>query len=475
MDDIHWAAVTSITHSAYGPYYDLTVPGAANYLAEGLWHHNSGKTRAGAEDLRTQHKVGTPPYALIGPTAADVRDVMVEGPAGIMAVCPDAERPTYEPTKRKLTFPNGFTCQLYSAEEPERLRGPQHGGAWFDELAAWSNPDATWDQAMFGMRLGNDPRIIVTTTPKPIPIVKRLLADPTTVVTRASTYANLANLAPQFADQIVKRYEGTRLGRQELLAEIVEDVEGALWQYSWIDAHRTRSEPADGFARIVVAVDPATTAKPESCETAIAVAGLGFDNHLYLLASVGLRASPQVWANAAVRLYRAHLADAIVCEVNNGGDMVIDTIRRVAPDAHVKKLHASRGKAVRAEPIAALYEQGRVHHVGAFADLEEQMRLFPVATDLQDRLDAMVWAMTELSGDAFAGVPRNRYMDPTRTERPTPGAFTPLTAPIAHAYHDEEDRIAARRDHLPRTLTVALGRSGRTATYIQAGRNRRRR
>jgi len=353
-----------------------------------------GKSRTGAEWVREQVESGrSRRIALVAPTAADVRDVMIEGESGLLAICPPWNMPVYESSKRRLTWPNGAIATTYSAEEPDRLRGPQHDAAWCDEVAAWRYPE-TWDMLMFGLRLGVDPRCVVTTTPKPIPIIRNLLKSPTTAITRGSTYENRANLAEAFFEQIVAQYEGTRLGRQELYAEVLDDVEGALWTRALIDQHRVKVAPE--LKRIVVAIDPAITASDDSDETGIVVAGLGVDNHGYALDDLSLRASPDGWARRAVEAYHARKADRIVAEVNQGGDMVEYTIRTVDPRASIKKVHAARGKQTRAEPIVALYEQGRIHHVGVLPQLEEQMCNWVPGMDSPDRMDAAVWAFTEL-------------------------------------------------------------------------------
>jgi len=332
--------------------------------------------------------------ALVGATAADARDVMVEGESGLLNVCPPWNKPRYEPSKRRVTWPNGALATLYSADEPDRLRGPQHDGALCDELAAWRYDDA-WDQLMFGLRLGQRPRVVVATTPRPTSLIKRLLKAPTTAVTRGTSYDNRANLAPTFFAQIVAKYEGTRLGRQELNAELLEDVEGALWQRaSMIDAHRV--EVAPQLRRIVVGVDPSVADGGERDEAGIVVCGMSLDGQGYVLADHSLSASPDGWAKAAVAAYRTHSADRIVAEVNNGGAMVEATIRTVERGVSYKALHASRGKQTRAEPIAALYEQGRIHHVGAFPSLEDQMCGWVPGDSSPDRMDALVWALTEL-------------------------------------------------------------------------------
>jgi predicted phage terminase large subunit-like protein len=355
-----------------------------------------GKTRTGAEWVRAQIASGKyRRMALIAPTAADARDVMVEGESGLLHIGPPERRPLYEPSKRRLTWANGAMATLYSADEPNRLRGPQHDGAWCDEVATWPYPE-TWDMLQFGLRLGSDPRIVVTTTPKPVRLVRELLASPTTVVTRGSTYQNAENLAPGFLSQIISKYEGTRIGRQELLAELLDDVPGALWQRKQLDDLRVDKAPE--MQRVVVAIDPAATSGEDADETGIIVAGRGVDGQGYVLADVTCRLSPNGWARRAISAYHTHQANLIVAEVNNGGEMVALTLRTVDATVPYKAIHASRGKRLRAEPVAALYEQKRVHHVGTFPDLEDQQCNFtPDGYDgSPDRVDALVYALTEL-------------------------------------------------------------------------------
>lgn len=332
---------------------------------------------------------------LVAPTAADSRDVMVKGPSGILATAPPGFRPVYEPSKRALTWPNGSTALLFSADEPERLRGPQCHWAWADEVAAWRYPES-WDQLLFGLRMGRRPRVVATTTPKPVRIIREILARPDVVVSRGRTADNRANLAPAFLTTVVAKYEGTRLGRQELEGELLEDMPGALWTRSRIEAGRVATAPE--MRRLVVGIDPAASSNEGSDETGIILAGLGANGEGYVLADRSGRYPPIQWAQQALALYRDHGADRLVAEVNNGGEMVTQTLHTVLPGAPVKAVHASRGKRTRAEPISALYEQGRVHHVGAFPDLEDQMCTWvpDVTEDSPDRMDALVWALTEL-------------------------------------------------------------------------------
>jgi len=370
-----------------------------------------GKTRTGAELIRARVASGTARrVALVAPTAADARDVMVEGESGILAISPPWDRPRYEPSKRRLTWSNGAIATLYSADEPERLRGPQHDTGWCDELASWRHPEA-WDMLMFGLRLGTDPRVVVTTTPRPTKLLRQLTADRTVTVTRGTTYENRANLAPDFIEQIVRKYEGTRIGRQEIEAELLDDLPGGLWNHGLIEAARASEAP--DLARIVVAIDPAASSGRDADETGIIVAGKDTQGHGWVLADLSGRYQPAEWARTAVAAYRAHRADRIVAEVNNGGEMVEATLRMVEPDLPFAAVHASRGKVTRAEPVAALYEQGRVHHLGSFARLEDQMcNLVRGAAANRDgrrtggspdRADALVWALTDLLVEPMAG------------------------------------------------------------------------
>ena len=331
--------------------------------------------------------------AIIGATAADVRDVLIEGESGLLNISRDGFRPVYEPSKRRITWPNGSMAATYSADEPERLRGPQHHWGVVDELAAWRYP-AAWDNFMFGLRLGTDPRAAVATTPKPVALLKSLLKDANTVVTRGSTYDNRANLAPAFFEQIIKKYENTRLGRQELNAELLEDVEGALWSLDVIENTRVIHTP--DLIRIVVAIDPSATNTSDSDEAGIVAAGVDDAGHGYVLDDKSLRESPLGWTKEAITLYHKLKADRIVAESNNGGDMIEVIIRSVDSSVAYSKVYASRGKQTRAEPISAFYEQKRVHHVGVFGELESEMTSWVPGMASPNRMDALVWALTEL-------------------------------------------------------------------------------
>ncbi len=356
-----------------------------------------GKTRTGAETVREWIK--TYRYVnLIGATSDDARSIMIQGESGILNICPKDERPRYLKQDRKLLWPNGAESLIFTADEPERLRGKQHMKFWADEVAAWRYPEA-WDQASLGLRLGDNPQAIVTTTPRPTKLIKDLVNSPTTFVTRGSTYDNKANLAKNFMEQIVAKYEGTRMGRQELNAELLLDNPGALWTRDNIEETRVRVYP--NLTRIIIALDPSASSNENSDECGIIVAGIATIDgkvHGYVLDDKSRISSPDAWAKEAVRLYHHWKADRIIGEANNGGDMIEAIIRTVDPNVAYKKVHASRGKETRAEPISALYEQKRVHHVGMFAELEDQLCEWnpAISKDSPDRLDACVWAFTEL-------------------------------------------------------------------------------
>jgi phage terminase large subunit-like protein len=355
-----------------------------------------GKTRTGAEWVKKQVKK-YPLVNLIAATADDAREIMIDGESGILASCNKLERPKYIQNKNRLEWPNGARSLIFTAEKPERLRGKQHMCIWADELAAWRYPEA-WHQAMFGLRLGDHPRAIITTTPKPTKLIKELAKDALTYITKGTTYDNKDNLAASFLSNIIKTYEGTRLGRQELNAEILDDNPNALFKQSDIDRLRVRAVPCL-LKRILVGVDPAVTSKENSDLTGIIVVGLGYDGHGYVLADYSLVASPKSWAEAVIKAYEEYRADMIIAETNNGGDLVEANIRTIKQDFRYKKVHASKGKVVRAEPVAGLYEQGKIHHVGYFANLEDQMCDFNPQIDPEkspDRLDALVWAFWEL-------------------------------------------------------------------------------
>jgi predicted phage terminase large subunit-like protein len=357
-----------------------------------------GKTRSGTEWLREKWKAGASRIAIVAETAADARDVLVEGKSGILAVSPKDDRPLYEPSKRRLTWPNGAVATIYNGTEPDQLRGPEHDTALVDELAKYAYPQDTWDNLQFGLRLSAFPQACVTTTPRPVPIIRNLVKDPRNRVTRGSTFDNAANLPASFIATIRDKYEGTRLGRQELFAEILDDAPGALWKREAI-LHGA----APDLARIVVAVDPsgASGAEDDSADSiGLVVAAKGADGRFYVLEDATCRLSPEGWARRAVDRYRTHRANVIVAERNFGGDMVASVIRTVDRSANVKLVTASRGKSIRAEPVAALYEQGRVTHAAGLEALEDQMMQMTLSGYIgegsPDRVDALVWALTEL-------------------------------------------------------------------------------
>ncbi len=378
----------------------------------------AGKTRAGAEWVKGM-ALGRPLFAaapvgriaLVAETAADLRDVMVEGVSGLLAVHRACDRPVWEPTRRRLSWPNGAIAQGFSAEDPESLRGPQFAAAWCDELAKWKKPEQVFDMLQFGLRLGDRPRQLVTTTPRPAPLIKKLLADPRVAVTRAATEANARNLAPEFLTTIVERYRGSRLGRQELDGELIEDMPGALWTREMIE--RSRVEDAPALRRIVVAVDPPASSGARADACGVVAAGVSETGALFVLADATLeRARPAEWAAAAIALYRRLEADALVAEINQGGEMVTSVIAEADAGVPVETVRATRGKYLRAAPVAQLYEQGRVHHAGAFPQLEDEMCAFGPdglgGARSPDRLDALVWAITALALGPKRREPRMR-------------------------------------------------------------------
>ncbi len=359
-----------------------------------------GKTRTGAEWIRDQvEHYDAKRVALVARTIDEAQSVMIEGESGIIAVSPAWNKPTYEPSKRKLTWPNGARAFVFSSHEPDQLRGPQFDAAWCDELAAWEYPDQTWKNLTFTLRLNDQPRAVITTTPKPIDIIRSLPHRPGVFVTRGSTYENRAVLPPAFMNAIIEQFEGTRLGKQEIDAELTDEDEGALWKREWIEKHR-RWEPPSYMARIVVAVDPALSANRNSSETGIIVAGSDKYREAYVLADESARLSPNSWARRVIQLYDKFEASAIIVEDNAGGDMVRATISNATERRlPIKKIRARIGKYARAEPVASLYEQGKVHHVGNFPELEEQMCTWTpdmVASRSPDRTDALVYAITNL-------------------------------------------------------------------------------
>lgn len=371
-----------------------------------LGGRGAGKTRTGAEWTKGM-ALGLPPFAgkpttriaLVGETQGQVRDVMVEGVSGLLAIHTRWERPSWQPSRRRLEWPNGAIAQAFSAEDPEGLRGPQFAAAWSDELAKWPNLQECWDMLQFGLRLGERPRQIATTTPRPVPLIKRLLGDPHVAVSRAATSANRFNLAAEFLHSITQAYGGTRLGRQELDGDIVEESADALWTRAMIEACRDASP--SGLARIVVAVDPPASSSHRADSCGLVVAGVDRDGVGHVLEDGTVSgARPHEWAAKAVALYRRFEADALVVEVNQGGEMATSVIREVDAGVPVTAVRATRGKYLRAEPVAALYAQGRVRHAGRFPALEDEMCDFApgglTSGRSPDRLDALVWALTHL-------------------------------------------------------------------------------
>lgn len=372
----------------------------------------SGKTRAGAEWVQAMVRAAGPKtdlrIALVAETLGDAREVMIDGPSGLVRIA-TRMRPDVEITRRRLVWPNGAVAQIFSSEDPESLRGPQFHYAWCDELAKWKHAQETFDMLQFALRLGTAPRQVVTTTPRAVPLLKRLIAEPGTRLTRLSTSANAGNLAPGFIAALERRYGGTRLGRQELGGELIEDREDALWKRDRLEGITIRlTEP---LRRIVVAVDPPAGSGERSC-CGIVVAGLMENGQAVVLADVSVEGkSPAVWARAVVSAYRRFEADRVVAEVNQGGEMVAAMLKSVEANLPVSMVRATRGKFLRAEPVAALYEQGRVLHAARFQQLEDQMCDFgPEGLSSgrsPDRLDALVWALTALLLEG-AGEPRIR-------------------------------------------------------------------
>lgn len=385
---------------------------------EGVWKtwvimggRGAGKTRAGAEWVRAEVEGAMPldqgrsrRVALVGETLEQVQKVMIEGESGILACSPPDRKPVWEATKRRLLWPNGAVAEVYSAHDPERLRGPQFDAAWADELAKWPKAAETWDMLQFALRLGPDPRQVVTTTPKNVAGLKSILKNPSTVVTQAPTEANRAYLAASFLEEVRARYAGTRTGRQELDGILLEDAEGALWTTAMIEA--SRQALPERLSRVVVAVDPPVTGHEGSDECGIVVVGAltegpPSDWRAWVLEDATVSAArPDAWARAAIAAMGRHGADRLVAEVNQGGLMVESVIRQVDPTVPFRAVHASRGKVARAEPVAALYEQGRVHHLRGLGPLEDQMCRMTIrgydGKGSPDRVDALVWALTEL-------------------------------------------------------------------------------
>ena len=358
-----------------------------------------GKTRTGAENILT-YAMRNPNVicGVVAPTSGDLRRVCFEGPSGLSRLVArecllDTEK-AYNKSAMEIKLWNGSIIQGYAAIEPDRLRGPQFHRIWADELAAWRYPE-TFNQMMFGLRLGDNPKLVITTTPRPTKLIKDLVESKQTKLTTGTTFDNADNLSAHAIQTLKDKYQNTRLGRQELLGEILEDFEGALWNYAMFDKHRI--EEAPDLQRIVVAIDPAVTSGEEADETGIVVAGRGTDGRFYVLEDATFRGSPDKWMRRAVDLYYLYKADRIIAETNNGGDLVERLLRTIDRGVSYKKVNASRGKLVRAEPVAALYEQEKVSHVGLFTSLEDQLCTYTGGGKSPDRLDALVWAITELS------------------------------------------------------------------------------
>ncbi len=370
-----------------------------------------GKTRTGGEACREWASDKHARILLVGPTISDVRDTMIEGPSGLLSCYPPGQRPFYEPSKHLITFPSGAIGITRSADEPERLRGPQFNKFWFDELAACQYAKEAWDQIMFGFRMKTrDLQGAITTTPKPLDIIKKLIANPSCVVTRGNSYENRLNLSDAWFSEVIEPYEGTRLGRQEIEGELLEDTPGALWTQAMIDATRIERIDMPPLVRVVIAIDPAVTASETSDETGIGAAGLGPPGQcrkcgnntpgcIYVLEDASMKGSPAAWAKQACRLMLKWDADRIVAEVNNGGDLVERNIRGVLNEIPFRAVRATRGKLLRAEPVAAMHERGRIHFVGRnFAELEAQCTTWVPGASMRspDRLDWFAWAVTDL-------------------------------------------------------------------------------
>jgi len=374
-----------------------------------LGGRGAGKTRAGAEWVRAQVKAGCKRIALVAPTFSDVREVMVSGPSGFLNIGDEDDRPRYEASRHRLIWPNGAEAYGFSSEDPDGLRGPQFDCAWADEFAAWTRPQETLDMLGLGLRLGEDPRLMITTTPRPLPALKALLKQSGVAVTRAATEANTPNLAPGFVAAMTERYGASRLARQELEGVLIDDPEGALWTRSLID--QALGLPAFEPERVVVAVDPPASASGDECGIiATGCSGQGREAQLVVLKDMSLQGRPEVWAAKVAEAFEAVDADWVVAEANQGGDMVRAVLQAAAPDLPIRLVHASRGKRARAEPVAALYARGRVRHAGRFPALEDQMCAFGAAeqSGSPDRVDALVWAIAALTPQAAS--PRLRRL-----------------------------------------------------------------
>ena len=397
--------------------------------SEDAWHiwlllagRGFGKTRTGAEWVRARVESGASRrIALVARTPHEVRDIMIQGDSGILSVCPPWNMPTWESSKRRLTWPNGAMAFAFSSYEPDQLRGPQFDAAWCDELASWQYPRLTWDNLAFGLRLGSSPKCVVTTTPKPIELLRELTTRKDVEITEGSSYDNSQNLPPGFIQAIAGRYEGTNTGQQEIYAQLLKEADGALWKREWIDDHRMETAPDLGDMYMkAVAIDPAVTFDPNrSDETGIIVAGISDDGrvlngripdhekHYWVLEDASGVMTPDAWARRAVELFHKYHADFITGETNQGGALIEAVIRHADGGQHIRfeGVHATQGKRARAEPVAAIYEQGRAHHVGEFDQLEDQMCGWtPQSSDSPDRMDALVWAINGLTERSRKGV-----------------------------------------------------------------------
>jgi len=374
-----------------------------------------GKTRTGAEWLarkvidnpKTKDNVATQ-WAIFAPTFKDAKSICVEGPSGLLKALQHNGLQNevdfiYNKSSHKIDFASGARIHTFGADSPDSGRGLNLSGAWLDEIASWQYPYESWTEGLApALRIGERPRVVVTTTPKPLRLIREWVSrtDGSIHLTRGSTFDNAKNLSGNALKELRSRYEGTRTGRQELYGEILEQAEGALWTRNWIEDARISKDEIPRFTRVIVGIDPAVTNSETSDETGIITCALGVDKEFYVLADDTLRATPNEWGKRALQAYTRWGADRIVAEVNNGGDMVAMVIHQIDRGAAVKKVHATRNKSTRAEPISALYEQGKVHHVGGFPQLEDQMVLWtPDSRKSPDRLDALVWALTELSGN----------------------------------------------------------------------------
>lgn len=401
-----------------------------NQLAPAEWGKNGkqfwivnagrgfGKTRTGAEETLNyvEKYEGEANFGMVAAISSDARDVMYEGPSGLLVCAERRGLPfDYTTSKGRIEFKNGAKGKSFSAEKPNRLRGPQHGFVWCDEVSSWERDLETWNMMKFGLRLGTSPRCIVTTTPKPRELMKKILTDPRYIVTTGSLYDNIENLAPTFVDDIMEEYEGTRLGEQEIYGKLLLDNPGALWQPEMVEPYRVQIEADHGpediifkynLIRIVVAIDPAVSTGENADETGIVVVAQDEDGHYYVLDDVSGHYTPNEWGNEAIRMFDKWKADRVIAEINQGGQMVEHVLRGIRRDVPYRGVRATKGKRVRAEPIAALYEQGKCHHVGLHNKLEDQMFMFAPDTfdGSPDRVDALVWGLSELSQGKRGGI-----------------------------------------------------------------------